>query len=60
MLLEQKVYDAHRSHSYEEYTDVCGTLSAFMGTGGGNVPLVLEIKDESDSSNCGSPDPEIQ
>lgn len=31
----KKVYDAHRSHNYEEFADICGTLSAFMGTGGG-------------------------
>lgn len=26
--------------------DVCQTLSQRMGTGGGNVPLILEIEDE--------------
>ena len=26
--------------------DVCQTLSERMGTGGGNVPLILEINDE--------------
>lgn len=28
--------------------DVCQTLSQRMGTGGGNVPLVLEIEDDDD------------
>ena len=27
--------------------DICQTLSGRMGTGGGNVPLILEIDDES-------------
>lgn len=26
--------------------DICQTLSQRMGTGGGNVPLVVEIRDE--------------
>lgn len=26
--------------------DVCQTLSSRMGTGGGNVPLVLEVNDD--------------
>lgn len=29
--------------------DVCQTLSQRMGTGGGNVPLVLVIKDACDT-----------
>lgn len=29
--------------------DICQTLNSRMGTGGGNVPLILEIEDESDS-----------
>lgn len=28
--------------------DVCQTLNTRMGTGGGNVPLILEIPDESE------------
>ena len=28
--------------------DVCQTLSQWMGTGGGNVPLILEIEDDDD------------
>ena len=37
-----KVYDPSRRHDYQEFTDVCATLDARMGTGGGNVPIVLE------------------
>ena len=29
--------------------EICQTLSTRMGTGGGNVPLVLEIRNELDS-----------
>lgn len=37
-----KVYDAHRDHGCEEFTDVCGTVLQQYGTGGGNVPMVVE------------------
>lgn len=30
---------------------ICQSLSARMGTGGGNVPLVLGITDEAEDSN---------
>ena len=40
--MTQTVYDPSRRHAYEEYGDVCGTLDARMGTGGGNVPIVLQ------------------
>ena len=30
---------------------ICQTLSTRMGTGGGNVPLVLGIDDEQEESN---------
>ena len=30
---------------------ICQTLSTRMGTGGGNVPLVLGISDEREESN---------
>ena len=35
---------------------ICQTLSQRMGTGGGNVPLVLEIKDEEDLQKKGTSD----
>ena len=38
----KKVYDASRRHSYQELGEVCVTLVSAMGTGGGNVPIVLE------------------
>lgn len=27
--------------------DICQTLSSRMGTGGGNLPMILEVKDDS-------------
>lgn len=41
-MIIQKVYDPSRRHDYEEWEDVCGTLENRMGTGGGNVPIVVE------------------
>ena len=32
--------------------DICQTLNQRMGTGGGNVPLVMEVDDEFDSVGC--------
>lgn len=32
--------------------NICQTLSSRMGTGGGNVPLLIEVNDESDSVGC--------
>ena len=33
--------------------DICQTLSSRMGTGGGNVPMVLELKDDTkDTDNA--------
>lgn len=29
--------------------DICQTLSSRMGTGGGNVPMVIEVKDAEDT-----------
>jgi hypothetical protein len=49
-MIVQKVYDAQRRHNYEEFTDeICETVQAQYGTGGGNVPIVLEtlVFDES-------------
>lgn len=31
--------------------DICQTLSSRMGTGGGNVPLVMEIDDTDEDDN---------
>lgn len=31
---------------------ICQTLTQAMGTGGGNVPLVLEMKDDIESLGC--------
>lgn len=36
------VYDSYRRHNYEEMGDICQTVSAFYGTGGGNVPIVVK------------------
>lgn len=40
--VEFRVYDAYRRHNYEPIGDVCITVSAFFGTGGGNIPIVVE------------------
>ena len=32
--------------------DICQTLNERMGTGGGNVPLIIEVSDESDTVGC--------
>lgn len=34
----------------QNVSDVCDTLQAAMGTGGGNVPIIAEIKQENDSN----------
>lgn len=31
--------------------DICQTLNQRMGTGGNNVPLILEIADDADTDN---------
>ena len=31
--------------------DICQTLSSRMGTGGGNVPMVIEVEDAEDTDN---------
>jgi DNA (cytosine-5)-methyltransferase 1 len=36
------VYDASRRHNYEPFNEVCETVQAHYGTGGGNVPIVRE------------------
>lgn len=37
-----KVFDASRRHNYEQFKDVCETIQAAYGTGGGNTPIVME------------------
>lgn len=39
---KQTVYDGSRRHAYEPLGDVCETVQSFYGTGGGNVPIVVE------------------
>ena len=38
----QTVYDGSRRHAYEPLGDVGETVQSFYGTGGGNVPIVVE------------------
>lgn len=40
-VMEQRVYDPSRRHGYQEFKDVANTMQAQMGTGGGNVPIVV-------------------
>lgn len=39
-------YHPHDSRIKIADDEICQTLNQRMGTGGGNVPLILEIKDE--------------
>ena len=43
------VYDASRRHNYEPFGEVCGTVQAHYGTGGGNIPIVLEGNGQRES-----------
>lgn len=45
--LHLRCFDGSRRHGYEEFQDVCCTVESFWGTGGGNVPLILEIHEDS-------------
>lgn len=36
------VFDASRRHNYEPFGDICETVQASYGTGGGNIPIVIE------------------
>jgi len=36
------VFDASRRHNYEPFEDICETVQASYGTGGGNIPIVIE------------------
>lgn len=38
----------HPQDARERITDICQTLNLRMGSGGGNVPLVVIIDEESD------------
>ena len=49
----KKVYNGNRRSNYEELT-VCITLEAFMGTGGGNVPIVLDFHSPSEMPSHGN------
>lgn len=40
------VFDGSRRHGYEPFGDTCETVQAHYGTGGNNVPLVLEMYEE--------------
>ena len=42
------VYDASRRHNYEEFKDVCETVQSHYGTGGNNVPLVVNSCEKKD------------
>lgn len=44
----KKVYDPSRRHGYEQLKEVCITLEARIGTGGGNLPIVLENDDDEE------------
>ncbi len=44
------VFDSSRRHSYEPFGDICETVQAAYGTGGGNAPIVLEIYEEDDNT----------
>ena len=40
--------------------DICQTLNQWMGTGGGNVPIVLEVHDSADNIQPNKPKRSIQ
>lgn len=40
-----RVFDSHRAHEFKEYTEVCESVLAHYGTGGGNTPMVLENRE---------------
>lgn len=42
------VYDPQRRHGYAPFDEVCETVQAQYGTGGGNVPIVVETITEND------------
>ena len=44
VLIVKEVFDSYRRHNYEKMGNVCQTVSAFYGSGGGNVPIVLEYE----------------
>lgn len=50
---EPVVYDASRRHDYEPFGDICETVQAHYGTGGGNIPMVVD-KPQTYQEKCGS------
>lgn len=66
-VVETKVFDGSRRHDYKPFGDVCETVQAAYGTGGNNVPMVVEGADlynqeltgevaaTMNASSCGSP-----
>ena len=44
----QMVFDASRRHNYQQFEDVCETVQAHCGSGGGNVPMVVNNDCETD------------
>ena len=65
--IQPKVFDGSRRHDYKPFGDVCETVQAQYGTGGNNVPMVVEGADlynqeltgevaaTMNASSCGSP-----
>ena len=49
----KRVYDPIRAHDYQWLGETCIALTAKMGTGGGNIPIVLDDSVQSDKSKCG-------
>lgn len=53
---EPVVYDASRRHEYEPFEDICETVQAHYGTGGVNVPMVMEQDVKTYQKCCGTVD----
>ena len=49
--MTMKIVENHPADSRVRFAEVCQTLPSRMGTGGGNVPLVLVIDDREDSGS---------
>jgi len=45
---KKKAYDGSRWHGYEELGEVCCSVIAHWGSGGGNTPIVLETDGDDD------------
>jgi DNA (cytosine-5)-methyltransferase 1 len=50
------VFDASKRHNYEPFGDVSETVQAAYGTGGGNVPMVMEQDVKTYQDVCGTVD----